>query len=1071
MTILYIELCFPFADLAFHVDTSQLLPPKTSPKPDFTDNATNTPSLVTPPKPPEAYFIVPPGFRPNTFFIGTEREYQELDRRLFDKRRRVGTACVVLHGQPGVGKSHLARQYVNTNRNKFHGGIFWITAKTKEERYHAFWNIKQKVVARDAPDLCDGVNGNDFVQTVRTWFESRHEWLIVFDGVTLERDEDATELAKFIPDSQHSSIIYVSRAKNLESKQRLLRPFPIKVGPLKEDDAKKLLFKTLGRKKPTDIEKKKASELVKKIGGLPLAINAIGHRLADTHEPLAKFKLSYSASPGLESTYNQTLDDLLKLGHTEAWNLINILCWFGQHIPVEMVNLGLRILKAEKVEVKSTEDGGEADINTTFGILMRYALIERNEPETDKDSMSSSRDSLIEPEPIDILKIHSVVQNFCCGSLYARGLHRQWLGYAVKLFSYSYHQADIKIKQKPEPGRVSDYRYYLVHGQRLLDHCEAYESKSQSPADIKDILHRIVDMITEEILKREPDSSQESPNNGIFQISIFDRTSSSSESMPSAPGPPTPDHRPTPPPLENETIFGFPLGKPMDSPNSFRTVSSGVRPKIVGHSPERVSLQYEDVGYDSDREDQSGPTSMHPSLSEMTARPPSRSRAGTTESQNERWQLVASTRRQRRQRGRRDVGSFRPTLARAHIDRQSAVAMIGLSQEENAQPRRESSSAREALKKVQSQSPPPSRGGVAAFFQRRPSPAILTRPTWAGIVAGKKVSSQQPAGTKSPRDFPQSGKSPLAMGFRSSEDINPSEDFGRAAYTALPLYSNDDQHVYQPPTQKDAALSTEYPVGSIHHSEPRPYATPKGLQRSVPPPIRPNDAPLPMDTNITITTKRPFQLDIRRDAYQQPIFSTTPPFDNPPYTLPPSRTSPSYQQTYMPMYLPPSQLPAGYTSQPMSRDHSHQSHASIAETEPLHYPSGFSPHLSPAIPNTAPTNYPATFSPLPYPINQPGSSSHKSPKTDLAVPYPSSPKQQNPSTHAANTSLSRSSSGPGIAVPNPYPEGGLGIITFDQNPAASLQFGEHTPISLEEARQRVLGQQMALIDTEGGETG
>ncbi len=404
------------ADFWRYVDTSQILSNKNSPQ--MKDEATTTNTPGSPIKPTEPYFIVPPGFRTNTFFVGLEKEYTELDKRLFGRRRRDGTACVLLHGQPSGGKLHLARQYVHKNRKRFPGGVFWITANLREEVLHAFWDIKQKVVARDSPDLRDGVNGNDYVQLVKTWFKSRHDWLIVFDGITVERDEDTTDLASFIPDSKDSSIIYISRARNLESKQRLLRPFPIKVRPLKEEEARKLLFKELHIKKPTEAEKKKATELVRQIGGLPLAINAISQQLADTYEPLTKCKLSTSADPGIKGTYNKILDDLQRLGHMEAWNLISILCWFAQDLPFEMVHLGLKILKAEKVDVRATEGTGKPDIDNTIAILMRYTLLERND---DKESMSSSRDSLNEPEPIDMLKIYSVVQDYRCESLNAMG--------------------------------------------------------------------------------------------------------------------------------------------------------------------------------------------------------------------------------------------------------------------------------------------------------------------------------------------------------------------------------------------------------------------------------------------------------------------------------------------------------------------------------------------------------------------------------------------------------------------------------------------------------------------------
>ncbi|KAL8858372.1 MAG: hypothetical protein Q9178_005053 [Gyalolechia marmorata] len=335
-------------------------------------NASET-LVVQTSKPSEPYFIVPPGFRPNTFFVGMEKELQDLDRRLFDKRRHDGTACVLLHGQPGGGKSHLARQYVYKNRKKFTGGVFWIVSHIKEERDQAYEAIFQKAVARESPEASTRLSksGSSFVDSVKAWFESRQEWLIVFDGPTVDTDADITELAKFVPDSRNSSLIYVSRQSNLASKQRLLRPYPIRVPVLKVDDARKLLLKELNIKKPSLEEIKSANKLVRQIDCLPLAINAVSHRINDFREPLVRYTMkSFSANPKLEGTYNQILDDLQRQGHMEAWSLINILAFFGQDVPVEMLHLGVPGL--QDVQVRSTEGTGKPELNVTFSTLMRH---------------------------------------------------------------------------------------------------------------------------------------------------------------------------------------------------------------------------------------------------------------------------------------------------------------------------------------------------------------------------------------------------------------------------------------------------------------------------------------------------------------------------------------------------------------------------------------------------------------------------------------------------------------------------------------------------------------------------
>ena len=1015
--------------------------------------------IEVPPKSAEPYFIVPPGFRANTFFVGMEKELQELDRRLFDRRRRDGTACVLIHGQPGGGKSHLARQYVNKNRKKFQGGIFWIIAKFREERLQAYWNIHQKVVARESPELCASVNGNEntFVESVKTWFESRQEWLIVFDGVVVDKDADATELQSFVPDSRNSSIIYISRAKNLESKQRLLRPFPIKVSPLKEEDARKLLFKELHIRKPTEAETKNATELVRKIGGLPLAIDAISHRLADTHEPLAKYNMkSYSADPKMGGTYNKILDDLQRLGHIEAWNLIHILCFYGQHIPFEMVHLGLKSLRSYPVEVKSCEDGGKADIDTTFGILMRYALIERNEPD-DKASMSSSRDSLVDPEPIDMLKMHSVVQKFCCDSLNAQRLLPTWLGYAARLFSYSFKQADIKIKQRPEPGRISDYRYYLVHGQRLWDHSQAYESRNQRLASVREVLSPVLAEINDEIQFREPSSSQESVNRGIFQISIFDRTSSSSESGPSLHEARTPDHRPTPLPMPNQNLYGMDLDKPsIDSPGSFRTLSP-IEPRIVANSPSvKMPPYYQDPGYESDREGLYQSQMMQKNPSDLTARPPS-----SKENHGAGWQVVPPTKKPRKGR---DLGSFRPTPAKAQVNRMPAIGSVARPAQERGERLRPSVDAFASLREVNYRSPPRSSQGGVSFWQRGPSPKQQPlKPTYAGIAARKPLQPGPRPGASEPLTSSNvmeratseeslrgrqgnADQSPLATEFfphRGSAGSIPQQS---SNFTTRPLgesHIDDSSH-----SSRDQQYILP-PAGSFLSDPSRPRYMTENLNpsHSSSHTRGRNPAPLPLDRDIQVTpTARPFLFDFESPRHSPPYPSTRPPSRSP-------RSQPHVPyQSGITSSTSNSPFPTGYYSQPMSRHESHNSHNSVAETEPLHqhHPSAsFSPPPPPVPPFASPRDRDGR--PLP-----------KSPKTtDYASAtheisgaggwaYPSSvspPVMARPmySDAVAGGGMSRSSSGPGIAV-----EGGLGIVQVD----GVVQFGEHDPVRVEDARRR-----------------
>ena len=1049
------------------------------------DSPTVNPDMPAPPtKPAEPFFFVPPGFRPNTFFVGMDKELIKLGKKLFDKKRRAnGTACVVLHGQAGAGKSHLARQYVNTNRKKFPGGIFWVNARLIEELTKDYWQIAQKVVARDAPELrvSGEQTGRSFVDVVKEWFEGRQEWLIVLDGVTLDKDSDIDRLQKFVPESRNSSLIYVSRAKRLETLERLLRPQAVKVSPLSDEEACKLLLKSIPIHHPRKAQIDSARKLVKQVGGLPLAINAISYRIAYTHEPLEKYTIkSYSDDQKIAGRYNEIMDDLRARNHMEAYSLISVLCFYGPNIPVEMIHLGLKALRREDVEVKSSENGEQPDINTTFGILMRYGLIERNEPD-DKDSLSSSRGSLVEPEPIDMLKLHSVVQKFCCDSLNASGLLQDWLKYAIRLFCHSFEEADIRIKSRSELARISDYREYLVHGERLRAHTLDYESKSQLLGKLRTELDPTLLLIRQEIQLKEPRSSHESVQLAEFQISVFDRTSSSSSSGISASGVRTPGHRPPPLALADENEFGIPLTKPStDSPRSIGTTSPAYEPRIVDHSPR---ARFPPVYYEND---QRASYPMQKGASDSTLRP----RTGSNTSDGSPWQLVQPNRK-----------LFRPSYAgrnwdrrpvEAEVDRHSATGSMTRPQIEARGNLSGSSSAITSLTSVHHKSPPRSRGSLWSRSSSGRSPtSTQNRPSYAGVLAGR--SEQSTVGSyKAPRRpvYTEEDHKSTAASFergRSRENVitrmadaqpylsPPRSQFipqstdisGRPSQ--LPRVSQHPvtQSPYQsPPLQY--IIKQPAPESSFHpyHASQTENVMPKYSPINV---SGPNPSALSIDENITITSRYPGSAVSRIRDYD---LSQSPHTDSNPDIL-----NYQFEPVYLhsPFNMHPNIHPNGNYSQPVTRDHSHQSHdsGSASEPRPLHR-TKVSPYLNTIVMDTS----------SPRLRNADGSPAHKSPKLGYSRPHSSSlGKPPSPDPMARSDSALLSGAGGWTGYPTPQDavprymhfsrarsdnsptntmhspmsrtDSGPGMIVDGCGMVGHVAFGEFEPTSIAEARRRI----------------
>lgn len=284
----------------------------------------------------------PSVFRPNPYFKGREKELKLLHKMLTDRKRRsVGTSSVLIQSMPGGGKSHLARQYVFKHKYDYPGGIFWIRAKSLQELEYGYYDIAKVAGLNEATMMDQHQSSNTLtvIKAVQAWLSSTDNWLLVLDGVHF----DFEGLEHYIPFTKHTSIIYTSTERTAGEEYQFDNPQVIALDPMTKREAQELLFEEMGKRKPyTQDDLQRAAELVELMDRLPLMIHVAALQLKATREPLAKYLRSYKSRPKVGNllAYRAVVEQLEHRGAIASLNLMSLLAFFGNHIPVEMIVLG-----------------------------------------------------------------------------------------------------------------------------------------------------------------------------------------------------------------------------------------------------------------------------------------------------------------------------------------------------------------------------------------------------------------------------------------------------------------------------------------------------------------------------------------------------------------------------------------------------------------------------------------------------------------------------------------------------------------------------------------------------------
>ncbi|KAJ6094149.1 hypothetical protein N7467_002994, partial [Penicillium canescens] len=438
-------------------------------------------------------FVTPPGFHPNATFFGMQKELEVLHNRLFKAKSRADRlAAVLISGIPGSGKTHLARQYVWTQRESYPGGVFWIDASSRESRCKCFWEIAQAARLIDHKNAEDAGDPEHYVSTVRTWLQMHQEWLLIFDGISFAHDDDINEFRHFLPWNKRSSIIYTSIDRTLQKKQRLFEPYRLLIPPLAAEDACKILYKDLGIKKPTKEQALRARELVEHYECLPLAIHAIGHRLRATNKPIDYYHAKRQVMDvKLAEPFLAIMNDMYRLEQRQALNLLNLLSFLGRSVPVGLLSFGQHAMLIENAAIVAcAQVGEEPDLETTLGTLVHYGLIERKSDADPFDVQSSTSENseegffaIYRGNPcVDTVNNHRVVQQFCRDELRIKdeeykdaarkeepGFYQSWLIVAIRFICKSYEAAHENMAHDQDCGLIGDYREYETHASRLVE--------------------------------------------------------------------------------------------------------------------------------------------------------------------------------------------------------------------------------------------------------------------------------------------------------------------------------------------------------------------------------------------------------------------------------------------------------------------------------------------------------------------------------------------------------------------------------------------------------------------------
>lgn len=161
-------------------------------------------------------------------FVARSKELTKMHQMLHGHSTR---SIVVLHGLGGIGKTQLSLAYATRHEEKF-SAIFWLNANDEDSLRLSFRTIAKQVLKyHPSTSLLADVDLDDLDQllyAVKAWLDLQKNtrWLMIYDNhdnpqTIGNSDSSAVDIRRFLPGSNHGSIIITTRSAQVKQGQRL----------------------------------------------------------------------------------------------------------------------------------------------------------------------------------------------------------------------------------------------------------------------------------------------------------------------------------------------------------------------------------------------------------------------------------------------------------------------------------------------------------------------------------------------------------------------------------------------------------------------------------------------------------------------------------------------------------------------------------------------------------------------------------------------------------------------------------------------------------------------------------